>query len=392
MTAPASPATNLSDELLEHVSQRASRYDIENRFFDEDFEEIRKTGYLKMPIPKEFGGLGFTLAECARETQRLAEHAPATALALNMHVYWMGVAADMRRLGDPSLEWMLREGAAGEIFAAGHGETGNDLTLLFSTARAERVDGGYRFYGRKMFGSLTPVWTRLGMHALDASDPENPKIVHAFMPRDTEGYEIRETWDVLGMRATRSDDTILDGAFIPDRYVARVLPVGQPDLFILCIFAWAEIGFASVYLGIARRAMDIAVETARKRTSVALTRSMAYHPEVQHLAADMRMDVESSTALVDRVAADWSNGLDYGNDWPLKFVTAKHHTVEAAKRVVDGAMTISGGGGMFRPSELERLYRDVRCGGFHPANPLLAHEVIGKIALGIDLTEQPRWG
>lgn len=392
MTSTAPLPTNVSDELLEHVSQRASRYDIENRFFDEDFEEIKNTGYLKMAIPKEFGGLGYTLAEAARETQRLAERAPATALALNMHTYWMGVAADMRKLGDPSLEWMLREGAAGEIFAAGHGETGNDLTLLFSTARAERVDGGYRFYGRKMFGSLTPVWTRLGVHGMDTSDPENPKIVHAFIPRDTEGYEIKETWDVLGMRATRSDDTILNGAFVPDRYISRVLPAGQPDLFILCIFAWAEIGFASVYLGIARRAMDIAVETARRRTSVALTRSMAYHPEVQHLAAEMRMDVETSTALVDRVASDWSEGVDYGNDWPLKFVTAKHQTVEAAKRVVDGAMAISGGGGMFRPSELERLYRDVRCGGFHPANTLLAHEVIGKIALGIDLTEQPRWG
>lgn len=392
MTSTATLPTNVSDELLEHVSQRASRYDIENRFFDEDFEEIKNTGYLKMAIPKEFGGLGYTLAEAARETQRLAERAPATALALNMHTYWMGVAADMRKLGDPSLEWMLREGAAGEIFAAGHGETGNDLTLLFSTARAERVDGGYRFYGRKMFGSLTPVWTRLGVHGMDTSDPENPKIVHAFIPRDTEGYEIKETWDVLGMRATRSDDTILNGAFVPDRYISRVLPAGQPDLFILCIFAWAEIGFASVYLGIARRAMDIAVETARRRTSVALTRSMAYHPEVQHLAAEMRMDVETSTALVDRVASDWSEGVDYGNDWPLKFVTAKHQTVEGAKRVVDGAMAISGGGGMFRPSELERLYRDVRCGGFHPANTLLAHEVIGKIALGIDLTEQPRWG
>ena len=54
-----------------------------------------------------------------------------------------------------------------------------------------------------MFGSLTPVWTRLGIHAMDTSDPAAPKVVHAFMPRDTPGYEIVETWDTLGMRATR---------------------------------------------------------------------------------------------------------------------------------------------------------------------------------------------
>ena len=36
---------------------------------------------------------------------------------------------------------------------------------------AERVDGGYRFTGHKSFGSLTPVWTRLGLHGMDTSDP-----------------------------------------------------------------------------------------------------------------------------------------------------------------------------------------------------------------------------
>ena len=55
-------------------------------------------------------------------------------------------------------------------------------------------------------------------------------------------------------------------------------------------------------------------------------------------------------------------------------------------------MTISGGAGMFKANELERLYRDVRAGGFHPANSALTHEIVGKTALGIDLGEQPRWG
>jgi hypothetical protein len=48
---------------------------------------------------------------------------------------------------------------------------------------------------------------------------------------------------------------------------------------------------------------------------------------------------------------------------------------------------------MYKRTELEpRVYRDMRCGGFHPANPLLAYELIGKMELGIDLGEQPRWG
>jgi alkylation response protein AidB-like acyl-CoA dehydrogenase len=388
----ASPRSVLSDEPIQACGERAATYDRENRFFAGDFEALKAAGYLNMLVPKDLGGLGMSLAEVVREQERLAYRAPATALAVNMHLYWTGVARTLRETGDPSLEWLLRESVAGEVFAAGHAETGNDLPALLSTTRAERVDGGYRFWGRKMFGSLTPVWTRLGLHAMDTSDPADPTIVHAFLPRNAEGYRIEETWDTLGMRATRSDDTVLEGAFVPDRYIARKLPAGGLDLFILSIFGYAEPTFAAIYYGLARRAADLAIAGARQKTSLALSRSMAYHPEIQHLAAEMALELEAMGPHIERVARDWSEGVDHGAAWALKLVALKQHCTEAAKRVVDAAMTMSGGTGMFKRSELERLYRDVRCGGFHPANPLLAYEIIGKTALGIDLGEQPRWG
>jgi alkylation response protein AidB-like acyl-CoA dehydrogenase len=389
---PTGNSVALSDEIIAHCGDRAAAYDRENRFFTEDFEELRAAGYLKIAIPKELGGHGMSLADVCREQRRLAYRAPATALATNMHLYWTGVAADLRKTGDASLEWILREAAAGEVFAAGHGEAGNDLPLFLSTAKAERADGGYKFWGHKTFSSLTPVWTRLGLHAMNAADPGGPKIVHAFLPRDAKGYTVKETWDTLGMRATRSDDTLLDGAFIPDKYVSRVVPAGTADLFVLSIFGWAEPTFGSIYLGLAERARDIAAAGVKKRTSLALTRSMAYHPEVQRCFSEMQLALEGAGAQIDRVAQDWSTGVDHGAQWPMKLVAAKHNAVEAAKKVVDLAMAVSGGGGMFKSNELERLYRDARCGGFHPANSLLVHEIVGKTVLGIDLGEQPRWG
>lgn len=387
--APTAPVRSpLTEDLIRNCGARAATYDRDNRFFDEDFQELRDAGYLQLAVPRELGGLGMSLAQVAQEQRRLA---PATALAINMHLYWIGVAADLRRMGDSSLEWLLRDAAAGEVFAAGHGEAGNDLPLFLSTARAERLDGGYRFWGRKQFGSLSPVWTRLGMHAMYAG-PDGPQIVHAFMPRDTQGYTIEETWDTLGMRATRSDDTVLDGAFVPDKYIARIVPAGAPDLFVLAIFAWAECTFGSVYFAIARRALDLAVDGVKRRSSLAVSRSMAYHPEVQHCIAEMGLEVEAMGPHLERIAEDWSGGVDHGAQWPMKLVAVKHRCVEGAKKVVDLALTVSGGSGMFKRSELERLYRDVRCGGFHPANSLLVHEIVGKTHLGIDLGEQPRWG
>src|SRR5215831_1604172 len=91
---PATPSI-LSDELLRAFHERAPVYDRENRFFAEDFEDLRKAGYLRMPVPKKFGGLGMTLAQCMKETRRLAYHAPATALGSNMHIYWCGVASQL---------------------------------------------------------------------------------------------------------------------------------------------------------------------------------------------------------------------------------------------------------------------------------------------------------
>jgi alkylation response protein AidB-like acyl-CoA dehydrogenase len=311
-----------------------------------------------------------------------------------MHLEATAMAADLYRAGDTSCMWLLEEAVQGEVFALGRSESGNDMPVLYSTTRAEPVEGGYRFYGHKIFGSLTPVWTRLGIYGQDNTDPAHLKMVHAFMPRDTLGYTIKETWDTLGMRATRSDDTLLEGAFIPHRYVARILPPGLAgaDLFVLAIFAWAEPTFGSIYLGIAERARDLAVAAAKRRTSIAFGgRAMAYNPMVQYAAAEITIALEAAIATIERVAHDWSTGVNHGGAWPSKLVAAKYIAVEAAQKVVDLAMDMSGGAGFFRTSEMERLYRDVRAGKLHPANASLAHEMIGKTTLGI-LGEEPRWG
>src|SRR5258705_5855397 len=147
----------LSDQLITRCRERAPGYDKENRFFQEDFDELKAADFIRLAIPREFGGSGLNLAEVGRETRKLAMYAPPTALALNMHHYWVGDAADAFRGGDKSLQWILEEAAAGEVFAAGHAEHGNDIPGLLSTTKAEKVSGGYKIIRRKTFGSLTPV-------------------------------------------------------------------------------------------------------------------------------------------------------------------------------------------------------------------------------------------
>ena len=394
MVATVSTTSTLTDEMLARFDERAPVYDRENRFFDEDLAELRASGYLNIALPPEFGGPGMKLADVVALQKRLSYYAPATAIAVNMHLYWTGLAADLYRAGDHSCRWILEEAARSAVFAAGHGESGNDRPVLLSTTRAERVEGGWQFTGRKIFGSLSPVWDYLGLHGVDTSDPTQPRIVHAFLARGDSGYRIEETWDTLGMRASQSQDTVLEQAFVPDERIAMVSPAGfaGAGFFHLCLFAWPLLGFAAVYQGIAQRAFDLTVENARKRTSIALTRTMAYHPGVQHHIAEMRIALESIDALVSRVAEDWSTGVDHGADWAVKIVAAKHLATTQAWQVVDTALELTGGSGVFKRNRIEQLFRDARMGRFHPANSLAAHEVVGKLSLGINPDEEPRWG
>ena len=394
MTTITREGSLLTEDMLARFDERAPEYDRENRFFTEDFEELRASGYLLAAVPVELGGSGLRLNEVMRLQRQLAYHAPATAVAVNMHLYWTGLAADLARFGDDRCAFILQEAADGHVFAAGHGEAGNDLGLFASTTQAERVDGGWVINGRKVFGSLSPVWTYLGFHAMDTSDPTAPKVIHGFLPRDASGYRIEQTWDALGMRATASNDTVFDGTFVPDELVPVVAPMGAAgaDLFHLSLFAWGLLGFANVYIGAARRAYDIVVESARSRSSIGLTRSQAHNPEVQRGVAEMRMALEAVDGYLRSVCDDWSAGADHGADWPLKIVSAKHFAVTRAFEVVDTALDLTGGSGLFKRSRIEQLFRDVRLGRIHPANRLLVYEIVGKSALGVDLDEMPRWG
>jgi alkylation response protein AidB-like acyl-CoA dehydrogenase len=393
MVATETRADLLTDEMLRRFDERAPGYDRDNAFFTEDFEDLRASGYLSAALPPDRGGAGLDLGAINRLQRQIAYVAPATAVAVNMHQYFVGMCADLHRAGDPAGDWLLDRAADGDIFAAGHGEAGNDVPVLMSSARADRVDGGWEITGHKIFGSLSPVWTYLGVHAMDTSDPANPQVVHGFLHRDAARYRIEDTWDTLGMRATASNDTILDRAFIPDEATMMVSPAGfaGAGMFHVALFAWALLGFGAVYSAVARRAFDDTVARMHQRSSVALTRSMAYHPEVQHHVAEMRIHLEALTAHLDRVCDDWVAGVEHP-DWPVRILACKHDVVTRAWAVVDTCLDLLGGSGIFRRSRFEQLFRDARLGRIHPGNTLLTHEVVGKMSLGINPDEQPRWG
>ena len=403
-------AFELDATLLARIRSRAAGYDQANTFCTEDLTDLVAAGYLRALVPTEFGGLGLSLTETARLQTRLAAHAPATALAINMHLVWTGVAKALHERGDHSLDFLLREAGQGEIFAFGVSEPGNDLVLFDSTTDARpEITGGYRFTGTKVFTSLSPIWTRLGTFGRDDSAPEDPRIVWAFLNRaapglnQAPGIHQKDDWNTLGMRASQSQSTVLAGALVAPDHVVRRLPVGpNNDPLIFAIFANFEILLASVYAGVGQRAVELAVDAATRRTSRKNGgRSHAQDPIVRWRVADAAIAMDGLYPQIDALAQNIDDQVDVRStgdlhthagdtrnthtgdiQWYPLLSGLKFRATETARAVVDQAVRVTGGSAYASGSELGRLYRDVLAGLFHPSDADSAHSTVATAWLG----------
>lgn len=362
----------LTPDLLARIRERAPGYDRDNAFFAEDLAELRDAGYL---APRG-------LLETARDQRLLAAHAPATALGVNMHHVWVGVARVLRDRGDHSLDWVLDDARTGELFAFGNSEPGNDLVLWDSLTTVETVDGGYAFTGTKIFTSLAPAWTRLGVFGKH-DGPDGPRLVHGFLTREDAGVTTLDDWDTLGMRATSSNTTKLDHAVVPEARISRFLPVGpNADPFVFGIFANFLLLIGSVYAGIADRALELGVEAAQRRTSLRSGQSYAQDPDIRWRLADAALALDALRPDLETLAADVDGLADHGAAWFRLLTGAKHRATETARRVVDQAMRVAGGGGYRSGSELARLQRDVLAGIYHPSDTESVHATVATNLLG----------
>ena len=343
-----------------------------------------------MLVPAEFGGLGLSagrgLPGAAPARLPRARHGAGDqhAPVLDRHRAPTCTESATRRS-----TWMLRGGGGGRgLRGRATARPATTCPVLLSTAQAERVDGGYRFTGHKMFGSLTPVWTRLGIHAHGHIATRRTRRSSTPSCRATPtATRSRRPGTRSGMRATRSDDTILDGAFVPDQYIARKLPAGGCDPFVLALFAWAPHDFGNIYYGIAppRRAIWPSRPRARRPRWPSRRDRWPTTPRSSTLAAEMTLELEAMGAAPrpDRRRTG-RTGVDHGAAWPSKLVGAevpRRRVRQARGRPGDGRSPA--GPACSRRNELERLYRDVRCGGFHPPTRRWSHEIVGKTALGI---------
>jgi alkylation response protein AidB-like acyl-CoA dehydrogenase len=361
--------TLLTPALLERIRSRAAGYDAANEFFVEDLAELTDAGYLRSR----------PLLDVARDQRLLAAHAPATALGLSMHLVVVGIARVLSERGDDSLAWITQDAANGEVFAFGNSEAGNDQVMFDSrTVATPQPDGSYAFTGTKIFTSMSPAWTRLSLFGRDGD-----QLVHGVLSRDAPGWSYLGDWNTLGMRATQSYTTVLQGATVPASHITRVLPVGpSADPYIFGLFANFLLLVSSVYAGIADRALELGVASANRRQSLKSGKSYAQDPDIRYQLATAAITLDSLGPQIESLAADVDGLVNHGAQWFRYLVGTKTRVVDAAREVVETALRVSGGAGYAADAELTRLYRDALAGLFQPSDPESAHSTIANNLLG----------
>jgi alkylation response protein AidB-like acyl-CoA dehydrogenase len=358
------------------AADHAADHDREATFVTEAYAAMRASGYLALAVPEELGGLGASLRQVCYAQAELARHDGATALAAAMHQYLTLMQAFRHRKGAPDAATVLRRVADEGIVIATSG--GSDW--LWPTTTAVADDGTFLVSGRKAFCSQSPEATVVATSAVLGEPGDGAEVLHFAVPLAADGVHLEETWDTLGMRGTASHDVVFDEVIVPADKIMGRRPYGEFGVPLLAAaLHFAPVGGAT-YFGIAAGARDVAVDGATRAARG--PRGLAELPRVQRQVG--LMDAKLRGAWWALLGAVDEMGDDYEAEPGVLAMAmiAKRQAVTEAIAVVDLAMDVLGGRSYFRRSPLERAYRDVRAGTFHPFTPEVTLSYAGKLALG----------
>ncbi len=378
---------DLAATLADDFAQRAAQHDEEESFPYENYARLRESGYTVLTIPEELGGLGATILDRIKAQERLAQGCGATALAINMHLNVIGLVIGLwHKFKDPKTENLLRKVASERLVVGGSAsEPDNAVPILRPRATAQRVDGGWLVNGRKIFGTQSIALDLYFTEATCDNGSEKATIITFLIPRSTPGLIIKDDWHTMGMRSTASNSTELKDAFVPESSVVLERPVftrgGVTNTFIRAPFT-----IGAVYIGIALAARNFVVDFMRERPRFPLKKPMSHLPSVYNKVGEMDMLIESARAVMWKAAAEADR--ERPRSWARKSVAARMVAMENSVRVVDLALRAVGGASYFKRLPLERYYRDVRAGLYHPFDSDETLEFLGKSAFGISMMDE----
>jgi alkylation response protein AidB-like acyl-CoA dehydrogenase len=383
----------LAEQVGEELATRAGKHDREASYPFESIETLRRAGYFAAPIPAGYGGLGVeSVHDVVVAASRLARADASVAIGVNMHFaavlnivrrFRVALAGGNERRAEAFASSMREIAAGNVILAAAISEPGQDITRPGTIAA--RTDKGWIVNGRKMFVTMSPAATTLYTSVRFVNGGGEELYGYAMIPTSTPGVTVNDDWDALGMRASGSNSVTLADVELPEPALRGGFPVGSAVPYMERNL-YAGPLHASASLGIAEASHAEALTRARRAMNgeAAYSEMLTAANEVDLCAA--RAALERATRLIDEHAAGHPDGMGSDEEIVALFTeaqTAKAFVNEAATRIADRSLALSGGAGYLNGSPLARATRDVRAGAFmHPLGANRAYGFIASVAHG----------
>lgn len=395
-TEPGERLVALAEVLAEEIGERASQHDREASFPHESLAAVKRSGFLAAPIPAELGGLGVTsLHDVLVGSSRLARGDAALTLGVNMHLVFVlnvvrlwqaATAAGQERRAAAFRSTMEQVARAGTVFASAVSEPGQDLTRPATTAT--QTEAGWIVSGRKIFCTMSPGADVLYTAVTYTDDDGRERYGYAMVPRETPGVVVHDDWDALGMRASGSHSVSFEDVRVPGSALRGGFPTGDATAYLERNLS-AGLFHAAAAVGIAESAHSTIVSRLAGRAEL--------DPHMRMLIAENVVDLSACRAVFSRAASLIDEHYDRnaarrGTRHELTRLfgeaqSAKLFIGDAAVRIVDRALALSGGAGYLNGSPLARAYRDVRALPFmHPLGANRAYGFLGRLAAGQEPT------
>jgi len=315
-------------------------------------KDLADTDLFRVFIPEEYEGLGGGCLELCLVVEELSRACPGVAVSYAGSL--LG-SFDLLKYGsEEQKRKYLPDIASGKrlaAFAVTEAEAGSDIGNIKTTAT--RTDEGYVINGTKQFitnGGEADIYTVIVL----TDKARGARGASALLvEKDTPGFSFGRKEKKMGIRASATRELVFEDCLVPaENIIGRE---GMGFIMTLGRFDYTRPGIAAQAVGVAQGALEAAVDYAKER--IQFGHPIISFQAVQHMLANMAIDVEAARALVYAVARAIDSG---GKSFSKESAMAKVFASDTAMRVTTDAVQIFGGVGYMRDYPVEKMMRDAK--------------------------------
>ena len=330
----------------------AAEVDKTEHFPEDVVKQMADLGFLGLKIPEEYGGLGLDMRSYVCVMEEIAKKCATATLFISSANSLSTAPIVISGTDEQKAKYLPGVAAGEEYIAFGLTEPNAGSDAASMTTKAVEDGDCYILNGRKCFITMAPISKYTIVYA--KTNPEKgAKGISCFMvDMSLPGVSCGKHEEKMGQRGVPVSDVVLEDVRVPKECM-----IGEKDLgFINAMktLSVGRIGVASMCLGMAQEAIDLAVEHTKNR--VQFGKPLCKHQAIAFMLADMETKLNAARGLVYNAA--WL--MDNKQPADKAASMAKYYAAEAAIDIINKSLQLHGGYGYSREYEIERLYRDVR--------------------------------